>query len=188
MNGSEKSDRRVVPARSPNKGERRRRSEAKQNLAWGTKAETPETEKGTATVSSAMAAVPAEGLEERRLAKGNPHQRPTHRTQGRARVSPPLARIRRAARKDRKKRFTALLHHVYCRYYGVPFNSQAIQRFRFRAVRLWQRALSRRSQRGYVRWSRMKRLAQRWIPRARVQHPYPEQRVGRLTRGRSPVR
>ena len=72
----------------------------------------------------------------------------------------------------------------HCQYYGVPFNSQAIQRFRFKVVRLWQSALSRRSQKGYVPWKRMQRLAKRWIPRARIVHDYPEQRFNRSTRGR----
>jgi len=34
----------------------------------------------------------------------------------------------------------------------------------------------------------MKRLAKRWIPNARICHPYPEQRLVVNTRGRSPVR
>lgn len=36
----------------------------------------------------------------------------------------------------------------HCQYFGVPFNIDAVQRFRFQAMRLWQRALSRRSQKG----------------------------------------
>jgi len=74
------------------------------------------------------------------------------------------------------------------RYYGVPTNSRALQTFRFQAVRLWHRALCRRSQRGWVRWERMLRLAARYLPLARVYHPYPLVRVGVLTRGRSRMR
>jgi group II intron reverse transcriptase/maturase len=55
----------------------------------------------------------AEAGERRGLAEGNSPQRSTPRTQRRAGVSPALERVRQAARKDRKQRFTALLHHVY---------------------------------------------------------------------------
>jgi len=55
----------------------------------------------------------AEEVEERGLAKGNLRRQNTPRTQGRQSVQSALARVREAARRDRKKRFTALLHHVY---------------------------------------------------------------------------
>ncbi len=57
---------------------------------------------------------PAAGAVERRgLAKGNSPQRNSPRTQRRAGVPSALVRVRQAARRDRKQRFTALLHHVY---------------------------------------------------------------------------
>ena len=74
------------------------------------------------------------------------------------------------------------------RYYGVPLNYDALRRFRKQVVRLWKRALSRRSQKGQVNWSRMARLARRWLPKPRIYHPYPNQRLDVITRGRSPVR
>jgi group II intron reverse transcriptase/maturase len=56
----------------------------------------------------------AEGMEERGLAKRNSLGDATSRTQGRTqRVSSALERVRQAARRDRRQRFTALLHHVY---------------------------------------------------------------------------
>ena len=55
----------------------------------------------------------AEAMEGRGLAKGNPSESNTHRTQSRPSVPSALERIRQAARKDRKQRFTSLLHHVY---------------------------------------------------------------------------
>lgn len=55
---------------------------------------------------------PAEFVEERTLAKGNTHQTTTTRTQGRDSVSSGLAGVRKAARKHKRMRFTALLHHV----------------------------------------------------------------------------
>ena len=55
----------------------------------------------------------AEVVEGRGLAKGNPPESNTLRTPGREDVPSALERIRQAARKDGKQRFTALLHHVY---------------------------------------------------------------------------
>lgn len=55
----------------------------------------------------------AEGMEGRDLAEGNPQGRNTPRTLGRDGVSSALERVRQAARKDGKQRFTALFHHVY---------------------------------------------------------------------------
>jgi group II intron reverse transcriptase/maturase len=69
----------------------------------------------------------------------------------------------------------------HIRYYGVPMNRHALHLFRFQVGWLWQRALSRRSQNGRVRWDRMRRLIHRWLPPARVCHPYPLQRLGVIT-------
>jgi group II intron reverse transcriptase/maturase len=52
-------------------------------------------------------------VEGRGLAKGNPPECNALRTQSRDGAPSALERIRQAARKDRKQRFTALLHHVY---------------------------------------------------------------------------
>lgn len=62
-------------------------------------------------------------------------------------------------------------------YYGVPRNSFSMGAFRLAVIRLWHKVLSRRSQNGQVTWKRMKRLASNWLPNARIQHPYPEQRL-----------
>ena len=55
----------------------------------------------------------AEVVEGRELAKGNSPERNAPRTQGRGGALSALERVRQAARRDRKQRFTALLHHVY---------------------------------------------------------------------------
>ena len=55
----------------------------------------------------------AEGAEGRGPAKGNPPRQTTPRTLDRPGVQQALERVRQAARKDRKLRFTTLLHHVY---------------------------------------------------------------------------
>ena len=69
----------------------------------------------------------------------------------------------------------------HIRYFGVPMNNQAIHLFRFQVGWLWHRALSRRSQNGRVLWTRMRRLIDRWLPPARICHPYPLRRLGVIT-------
>src|SRR4029453_13429886 len=54
-----------------------------------------------------------EAAEERGLAKGNWLERNMFRTQSRQGMPSALERIRQAARRDRRQRFTAVLHHVY---------------------------------------------------------------------------
>ena len=55
----------------------------------------------------------AEGAEGRERTKGNSPGRNALRTQGRASALSALERVRQAASKDKKQRFTALFHHVY---------------------------------------------------------------------------
>ena len=54
----------------------------------------------------------AEAVEGRGLAKKNPNQQNVRRTQGRESTPNALDRIRQAACKDKRQRFTALMHHV----------------------------------------------------------------------------
>jgi RNA-directed DNA polymerase len=54
-----------------------------------------------------------EMVEGKDLAEGNSPESNAFRTQGRDDAHSALERVRRAARKDRKQRFTALFHHVY---------------------------------------------------------------------------
>ena len=65
----------------------------------------------------------------------------------------------------------------YFEYHAVPFNIASLRSFRDAVIRLWQRTLSRRSQRGRVTWDRMAPLVQRWLPKARIRHPYPSDRL-----------
>src|SRR6201993_684607 len=55
----------------------------------------------------------AEGMEGKGLAKGNLLQQNASRTPSRTDVPSALERVRQAAEKDKKLRFTALLHHIY---------------------------------------------------------------------------
>jgi group II intron reverse transcriptase/maturase len=69
----------------------------------------------------------------------------------------------------------------HLRYYGVPMNGPALHTFRFQVGRLWYRTLRRRSQTARVTWERMRRLIGRWLPPARITHPYPLRRLGVVT-------
>ena len=71
---------------------------------------------------------------------------------------------------------------------AVPGNTDAVAAFRTQVTRHWYKALRRRSQRTRINWTRMNRIANRWIPPARVKHPFPDMRFDARTRGRSPVR
>jgi RNA-directed DNA polymerase len=76
----------------------------------------------------------------------------------------------------------------YFAYHAVPTNVRPIAAFRIQAVRHWHQALRRRGQKRRIDWERMRAIAERWIPRARVLHPWPEARFDVRTRGRSRVR
>jgi hypothetical protein len=76
----------------------------------------------------------------------------------------------------------------HCQYYGIIGNSRAIQRFRDEVSRLWHRALSQRSQKGWVRWECMHRLTQRWLPPAQVVHTHSAVALAVMMQGKSPVR
>ena len=76
----------------------------------------------------------------------------------------------------------------HVRYYGVPLNSRSIWAFRLSIGRLWKWVLERRSQRTRVSWARMSCLIARWLPPARICHPYPLVRLGVSTQGGSRMR
>ena len=62
-------------------------------------------------------------------------------------------------------------------YYGIPLNSQRLQAFRLAVIRHWYRTLRRRGQKHRLNWDRMGRLTARWIPTARIYHPWPSVRL-----------
>ena len=73
-------------------------------------------------------------------------------------------------------RWLAAVLHGHMNYYAVPGNLQAVAAFRDQVTRHWRRTLRRRSQKTRINWTRMHRIATRWLPRARVMHPFPEVR------------
>jgi RNA-directed DNA polymerase len=61
-------------------------------------------------------------------------------------------------------------------YYAVPTNSRALSAFRHYVTDLWRRTLRRRSQKDGLTWNRMTKLADGWLPKPRILHPWPDQR------------
>jgi len=61
-------------------------------------------------------------------------------------------------------------------YHAVPTNIRALRTFRDCVLRIWQRSLRRRGQRDKTTWERTKRLADDFLPKPRILHPWPEQR------------
>src|ERR1700694_5939101 len=86
MNGSRKSDRPVVATKPANK---------------------------VGSAKNDVEVQMAERVERRGLAKGNLPRQNTNRALDRANVQNALGRIRQAAVKDRKVKFTSLMHHIY---------------------------------------------------------------------------
>jgi group II intron reverse transcriptase/maturase len=73
-------------------------------------------------------------------------------------------------------RWLAQVVRGYFAYHAVPTNSATIGAFRHHVVDLWRCSLSRRSQRGGITWQRIKRIADDWLPKPKVLHPWPQQR------------
>jgi group II intron reverse transcriptase/maturase len=64
----------------------------------------------------------------------------------------------------------------YFNYHAVPTNSQAVGAFRYFVIKLWQRALLRRGNRDKTTWQQIMKLADDYIPKPCILHPWPEQR------------
>jgi group II intron reverse transcriptase/maturase len=61
-------------------------------------------------------------------------------------------------------------------YHAVPTNSRALRAFRDRVHDLWRRSLRRRSQRNRTTWERSGKLADDFLPKPRILHPWPSVR------------
>jgi len=61
-------------------------------------------------------------------------------------------------------------------YFAVPTNSAALSAFRHYIRVRWLRRLRRRSQRHRMTWKRMQKYIDRYLPRPKILHPWPEQR------------
>ena len=61
-------------------------------------------------------------------------------------------------------------------YHAVPTNSRALAAFRHHVIDLWRRTLRRRSQKDETTLGAMDKLADDWLPKPRILHPWPNQR------------
>ena len=61
-------------------------------------------------------------------------------------------------------------------YHAVPTNFRALAAFRYHVTDLWRRTLRRRSQRDGMTWERVAKLADAWLPKPRILHPWPSAR------------
>ncbi len=64
----------------------------------------------------------------------------------------------------------------FFQYHAVPTNSQALVAFRYHVIDLWRRTLRRRGQKHRMTWQRIGKLADQWLPKPRILHPWPNQR------------
>jgi group II intron reverse transcriptase/maturase len=64
----------------------------------------------------------------------------------------------------------------YFNYHAVPTNGRALATFRFHVIDLWKRTLRRRSQKDRTGWERIGRLANDFLPKPRILHPWPDRR------------
>jgi len=78
---------------------------------------------------------------------------------------------------------SVMIGHMH--YYAVPMNAVSVSDFRMAVGRIWWRVLERRSQSSHLSWARMQRYVARWLPQTHVCHPYPWQRYGVTTSGKS---
>src|SRR5207248_7721699 len=64
----------------------------------------------------------------------------------------------------------------YFNYHAVPTNARALHVFRHHITDLWRRTLRQRSQKDRMTWERMTQLANDWLPKPIILHPWPSDR------------
>jgi len=64
----------------------------------------------------------------------------------------------------------------YFQFHAIPGNTSRLHSFRREVLRLWYRALRRRSQRSSLTWERFFERLANLLPPVQVLHPYPSQR------------
>ena len=64
----------------------------------------------------------------------------------------------------------------YFNYHAVPTNGRALEVFRAEVLKRWRHTLRQRSQKSALTWVRSVKLADDWLPKPRILHPWPEKR------------
>ena len=76
----------------------------------------------------------------------------------------------------RRGRWLERVVRGYFNYHAVPTNARALDAFRHHVTDLWRRTLRRRSQKDRLTWERMTQLADAWLPKPIILHPWPSDR------------
>ena len=102
-------------------------------------------------------------------------KRKSRRDRMRAKLKEIKERLRRCMHRPipEQGRWLGQVVRGYFNYHAVRTNKRALRAFRDEVVKAWLQALRRRSQRDALTWSRMVRLADAWLPRRLVLHPWP---------------
>src|SRR4051812_44776623 len=100
----------------------------------------------------------------------------------RARLRAKLGEIKEELRRRRHQpipeqgRWLAQVVRGFFAYHAVPTNYAALGDFRAQVVWLWRRSLRRRSQTDDTLWARVAKLANDYLPKPRILHPWPQER------------
>ena len=73
-------------------------------------------------------------------------------------------------------RWLAQVVRGYFAYHAVPTNFRRLSAFRYHIGGFWMRTLRARSQKDRVTWAKMQRLVIDFLPKPRIQHPWPDDR------------
>jgi RNA-directed DNA polymerase len=105
-------------------------------------------------------------------------QRMTRRDRMKAKLRDIKARLRRCMHQSipEQGKWLGRLLRGYFNYHAVRTNGRAIAVFRHHVVDLWRRTLRRRSQKDRITWERMTKLANDFLPKPTIRHPWPSER------------
>jgi RNA-directed DNA polymerase len=73
-------------------------------------------------------------------------------------------------------RWLAQVIRGFFNYHAVPTNFAALGKFRHQVVHIWLRTLRRRSETDDTPWTRMEKLAEDFLPKPKILHPWPAAR------------
>jgi len=105
-------------------------------------------------------------------------KRKSRRDRLRTKVQHVKGELRRRMHQPISKQGTWLRQVVvgFCNYHAVPDNIRALGAFRYYVIRAWLQTLRRRSQKDDFSWERMEKLADEWLPKPAIRHPWPRVR------------
>ena len=114
-------------------------------------------------------------------------KRKSRRDRMRAKLSEIKEELRRRMHQaiPEQGRWLAQVIRGYFAYHAVPTNHPALSAFRYHIERLWLRTLRRRSQKDDFPWWRIDKLANDFLPKPKILHPWPSVRFAVTTRGGS---